>query len=121
ESTVVASIHALKQSGKNVVSQTDFKQLQEKLAKRDADEVVAKAVIDGKITPEQKDWATQYAKDNLDGFKIFVAKAPVVVPVGALPDADQKLDATKMSDSVLTVAKMMDVDEADLKTFGGIQ
>jgi len=121
ESTVVASIHALKQSGKNMVSQDQFDQLQAKLTKRDADEVVAKAMTDGKITPDQKDWATKYATDDLDGFRIFVSKAPVVIPLKKLPDGNQENDTLNMSDSILNVAKMMDVDEADLKEFGGLE
>ena len=121
ESTVVASIHALKQSGKNMVSKEDFEALAAKLAKRDSDEIVAKALTDGKITPDQKAWAAEYATRDLEGFKTFVSKAPVVVPLKKLPDGNQENDNINMSDSILNVAKMMDVDEADLKTFGGIQ
>lgn len=121
ESTVVASIHALKQSGKNMVSKEDFEALAAKLAKRDSDEIVAKALDDGKITPDQKEWATKYATRDLEGFMTFVSKAPVVVPLKKLPEGNQENDNLNMSDTVLNVAKMMDVDEADLKEFGGLK
>lgn len=121
ESTVVASIHALKQTTKTMVSQEDFKTLQDKLAKRDADEVVAKAVAEGKITPDMKEWADDYAMNDLAGFKTFIAKAPVVIPTKKLPSGDRQETLTTLSDSVMTVAKLMDVDEVDLKEFGGLQ
>lgn len=116
-STVVASIHALKQGEKTMVSKADFEALQQKLAKRDAEEAVAAALKAGKITPDQKDWADNYAASDLAGFNTFVAKAPVVVPLGELnkqkttPD-DPALDATTQQ-----VAKMMGVSDEDLKKY----
>ncbi len=121
ESTVVASIHALKQTGKTMVSRADFDALQARLNGRDAKEVVAKAMSVGKITPDQLAWATKYATDDLDGFTTFVAKAPVVVPVGELGAGGGAGYDQPASDAVLAVAKMMDVDEADLKTYGGLE
>lgn len=121
ESTVVASIHALKQKEKNMVSQEDFDSLKNTLAERDATEVVAKAMAEGKITPDQKAWADDYAKGDLAGFRVFVAKAPVVIPLEKLKDSKKDDPATIINDSTLAVAKMMDVDEADLKKFGGLE
>ena len=66
-STVVASIHALRQTEKTMVSREDFDQLQAKLTKRDASEAVAAAMNDGKITPDQQTWAEKYAERDLDG------------------------------------------------------
>ena len=120
-STVVASIHALNQTEKTMVSKADFEALQAKLLDRDVDEVVAKATADGKITPDQKDWAEKYAKSDLDGFKTFVAKAPVVVPIGDLPKGKDEKKEGELDAATLTVAKLMDVDEADLKKFGSVQ
>jgi phage I-like protein len=64
-----------------MVSKADFDALQKKLVEKDANEAVEKAMIAGKITPAQKEWAEQYAKNDLNGFNIFVSKAPVVIPV----------------------------------------
>jgi len=120
ESTVVASIHALKQSGKGMVSAADFAALQQKVAEREATEVVAKAMAQGKITPDQKDWATEYAGRDLAGFNVFVSKAPVVMPLQKLPAGDNRTENSITDETVLAVAKLMDVGADDLKTFGGL-
>jgi phage I-like protein len=120
ESTVVASIHALKQTEKTMVSKADFDALTRTLAKRDGDEIVAKAMSDGKITPDQKEWAEEYAGRDLNGFKTFVSKAPVVIPIRKLPEGQTKAEQDALSDSVLAVAKLMDVSAEDLKEYGQI-
>lgn len=120
ESTVVASIHALRQSGRGMVSQADFDALQVKIVERDATEFVAKAMADGKITPDQQPWAIEYAKRDPDGFQIFVSKAPVVMPMAKLPKGDTQVKTDISDETVLAVAKMMDVGAEDLKTFGGL-
>jgi len=120
-STVVASIHALKQTGKGTVSREDFDKLQKDLRKRDADGIVAKATAEGKITPDQKDWAAEYAERDLEGFKTFVAKAPVVVPVKDLAKKEIKADDVIADEAVLNVAKMFGNTSEDIKKYGGIQ
>jgi phage I-like protein len=117
-STVVASIHALKQKDKGMVPREEFDRLQEKIAGQEAERVVAKAMAAGKITPDQKDWATEYAKRDKAGFETFVAKAPVVIPTNKLPEGDNLPDDAHTDPAVLNVAKMMGVEEADLKTYG---
>lgn len=118
-STVVASIHALKQSTSGAVSRAEFDALQKELRERDATAIVAKATADGKITPDQKDWAMAYARRDLEGFKVFAAKAPVVIPQGALPRQDKTPDAV-VDAAVLTVAKLMGNTADDLKQFSGV-
>jgi len=119
-STVVASIHALKQTGKGTVSREDFEKLQKDLRKRDADEIVAKAMAEGKITPDQKEWAAQYAERDLEGFKTFVAKAPVVVPMDKLPKKETRADDVIANEAVLNVAKMFGNTPEDIKKYGGL-
>lgn len=119
-STVVASIHALKQSTKGGVSREEFDKMKKDLRKRDADEIVAKAMAEGKVTPDQKEWADAYALRDLEGFKTFVAKAPVVIPVEELPDQKKKGEGV-IDETVLQVAKMMDNTEEDIKKYGGVQ
>jgi len=56
--------------------------LEAKQARSDAEGLVAMALTEGKITPAQKDWAIDYAAKDAEAFKVFVAKAPKVVPLG---------------------------------------
>jgi len=118
-STVVASIHALKQSGKGTVSREEFDKIQNDLRKRDAEEIVAKALDTGKITPDQKDWATEYAERDLEGFKVFVSKATVVVPMDKLPKKQSRTDDAMADEAVLNVAKMFGNTPEDIKKYGG--
>ena len=118
ESVAVASIHALKQAGKTGVSLEDFNALKQEVADRKAGDAVAVAMAKGKVTPDQKDWALEYAKKDLEGFEVYAAKAPVVVPVEALPGKTERAKDGELSDADLAVAKMMDVDPEDLKKYG---
>lgn len=120
-SVVVASINALKQAPKVMVSKADFDALEAKIAKRDADDAVAAAMTAGKITPDQKDWATDYAARDLAGFQIFVAKAPVVIPTGKLPAGGQGQQDQARDQLTLQVAKMLGVDDEDMKKYGSRQ
>lgn len=119
-STVVASIHALKQGSKGMVSKEEFDKLQKQIREKDAAEIVAKAMADGKVTPDQKDWASQYAERDIEGFKTFVAKAPVVIPVDKLPKQDKKADEVIADEAVLNVAKMFGITTEDIKKHGGL-
>lgn len=116
-SVVVASIHALKQTDKTGVSREEFEKVTKQLADRDAQEVVAKAVADGKITPDQNAWAKEYATRDLEGFKTFVAKAPVVIPVGKLKKKKETTDDIAADETVMAVAKMMGVSAEDIKQY----
>lgn len=118
ETTVVASIHALNQVKKSSVSAEDFKALQDKIAGQEATDAVDTAIAKGKITPDQKDWAQEYATDNLEGFEAFVAKAPVVVPLDQLPRETQKAKTGELTEADLAVASQMDVDPEDIKKYG---
>ncbi|MBW2560798.1 MAG: hypothetical protein JRE40_08085 [Deltaproteobacteria bacterium] len=117
-STVVASIHALKQSAKTGVTREELAALQKQLTDRDAVELVASALAAGKITPDQKDWATKYAESDAAGFTTFVAKAPVVVPLSKLPGKSHESDTAELDGAVLQVAKLMDVSAEDIKKYG---
>jgi hypothetical protein len=43
---------------------------------------VEEAMLAGKISPAQKDWALSYCRRDPESFKTYVDKAPRVVPVG---------------------------------------
>lgn len=111
---VVASIHAIKQVPKTMVPRADFDALRAKVEGQEAETLVAAALKEGKITPDQKDWATTYAKADAAGFTTFVAKAPQVVPVGGLPPGSPPQEDGALSPEEKLVAKQMGVDEADL-------
>lgn len=116
-STVVASIHALNQTAKNGVSKADFDALSKKLLDRDVTEVVAKALAAGKVTPDQKDWATEYATKDLAGFETFVAKAPVIIPMEKLGGHTKKEKSGAFDETTKTIAASMGLTDEDLKTY----
>jgi len=120
-STVVASIHALKQTGDNGVSREEFDKLLAERAEDNATDAVAAAMKVGKVAPASKDWALAYAKDDLKGFTTFVSKAPVVVPVDELPGKKNDDKDGKLTEADLNIAKMMGVSADDIKKYGGDQ
>jgi phage I-like protein len=80
-----AVILAMKQGDSNgMVLAGKVATLETQLKKRDADEVVELAMKEGKVTPAQREWADKYAASDLEGFRTFASKAPVVIPVGTL-------------------------------------
>lgn len=110
KSEVVASIHALKQRpGADVLR--EIAALKAKLAARDRDELVASAIAAGKITPAQKEWAEKYALGDPEGFKLFIAKAPQVVPVGGLPLPTSTGGAKGIEEAQLEINKMMGISD----------
>jgi len=119
ESVVVASIHALKQTSKTSVSVEDFNALQKKITDRDATDAVVAAMAKGKVTPDQKDWAMDYATKDLEGFKVYVSKAPVVIPMEKLPDKTETSNDLVKDEAVIQVAKSMGVDLEDIKKYNG--
>ena len=118
-STVVASIHALNQNSKNTVSKAEFDALSKKLLDRDVEEVIAKALTEGKITPDQKEWAVGYAEKDMKGFETFIAKATAVVPVGKLPGKKTEVDPVEADAVTMEIAKSMGLSAEDIKTYGG--
>lgn len=102
---VAASIMALKAGAPD--TQAELLALKQRMAERDADEEVQKALKAGKITAAQSEWAKSYALKDMEGFKCFVDKAPVVVPQGKLALKDAP-----------AVPETEDVDVAILKNMG---
>jgi len=90
ESEIIGTIEAMKQSHTKIDDVVkELNTLKSGLIQRDADGAVEMAMKEGKITPAQKDWALDYAKRDLEGFRVFVSKAPVVVIEGKVV-TDQK-------------------------------
>lgn len=113
---VAASIMALKTGTPD--AQAELLALKQRMQERDADEEVQKALKAGKITAAQSGWAKSYALKDMDGFKGFVEKAPVVVPPGKLELKDAP--AAPGSDEVdVAILKNMGVSMEDVKKYGG--
>lgn len=113
---VAASIMALKTGTPD--TQAELLALKQRMQERDADEEVQKALKAGKITAAQSGWAKSYALKDMDGFKGFVEKAPVVVPPGKLELKDAP--AAPGSDEVdVAILKNIGVSMEDVKKYGG--
>lgn len=116
---VAAAIMALKNPS-GYVPISEFKALKERLDKKDSDELVTKALKDGKISAAQKAWADEYALKDPKGFQKFVEKAPQVVPVGEIDFTDGKQRGAQKQDEVsMTVCKMLGISDDDLQKYGG--
>ncbi|MFZ2448095.1 MAG: phage protease [Syntrophobacteraceae bacterium] len=109
KSEVVATIHALRQ---NPDLTLEVAALKEKLAGRERDDLVSDALRDGKITPAQREWAENYALGDPEGFRLFVAKAPRVIPFGAI---DPQPRGTRVNahpgDNQLHINKLVGISE----------
>jgi len=115
-SEVVGTIHALAQN-KDAVSPEEFRTMKQKIAERDRDDLVAMAMSQGKITPAQKDWADEYALKDPAGFKVYVAKAAVVVPLDKIKISEEDKTGA-IGEQTLVVAKMMGISKETLEKYG---
>ncbi|MDI3480799.1 MAG: hypothetical protein PWQ97_454 [Tepidanaerobacteraceae bacterium] len=101
------------------VSIQEFNQLKEKLQKKETAELVEMALKQGKVTPAQKEWAEKYAEKDPDGFKVFVEKAPVVVPLNKITDSKDS-DKPIIDDTQMLVNKMLGISDDEFKkAYGG--
>jgi len=91
--------------------------MKQKIAERDRDDLVAMAMSQGKITPAQKDWADEYALKDPAGFKVYVAKAAVVVPLDKIKISEEDKTGA-IGEQTLVVAKMMGISKETLEKYG---
>lgn len=119
ESEVIATIHALKQNTVSGVNAQEFFALKKEFEEQKRDELVQLALSQGKITPAQKEWAEKYALDDPKGFKVFINKAPQVVPVGGRGDEFKYSKESKgQLDEVQTIInKQLGVDDELFKKY----
>lgn len=108
---VTASIMALKSSG----SDAQVLALKKRLDQKEADEVVKGALETGKITAAQTEWAKEYALKDPTGFKAFVDKAPVAVPLGKTQTVESKKETKTEVDPM--VLKNLGMSEEDIKKY----
>ena len=117
-SEAAAAIMALK-SGIDSTAAGRLRELEEKLAKRDADDAVEMALKSGKIAPAQKEWAKDYALKSLEGFKSFLEKAPQVVPMSEIAGGEAlALKGKKPDEATMLICKQLGVSAEDLEKYG---
>lgn len=90
--------------------------LKKEMEERAADDLVQTALKDGKITAAQTDWAKSYAVSDREGFKAFVAKAPVVVPQGKMDLKDAPGSGGDVSVDV-KILKNCGLTQEDIKKY----
>ena len=117
-SEVKASILAFKQGIKtsNDLAK-EVKELKEKLLAKETEEIVEMALKEGKITPAQKEWALDYARKDIEGFKVYVQKAPQIVPVGDGIVKPVKQNVDGLDDATIMIAKQMEISVDDIKKY----
>ena len=93
----------------------DIHALKQELLQRAAEDLVQTALKDGKITAAQKEWAAAYALSDKEGFKAFVDKAPVVVPVGKVDTVEKKNPGNAGID--MKILKNCGLTEEDVKKY----
>jgi phage I-like protein len=82
-SEVTGTVMAMKQAALQVEDLRDkLTAVEAALRKKGAEEVVAEAMNNGKVTPAQRDWALEYALRDPEGFRVFAAKAARVIHTG---------------------------------------
>lgn len=120
KSEIVGTILALKQPG-NLVSMQEFQALKKSVADRDRNDLVTLAFSQGKIAPAQKEWAEGYAGRDPEGFKVFIAKAPVVVPIGGDGGENRQAGGNKgMDDTQLMINKQLGISDEKFKKFSTV-
>jgi len=90
--------------------------IKNKMSEKEAAEAVENAMQSGKITPAQKDWATDYAKRDLAGFQVFVSKAPVIVQKSKVA-GNEKPTINDLDAIQLEINKMCGIDIETFKKY----
>ncbi len=63
-------------------TEAELQALKARLTMETADRVVEEALKAGKVSPAQRGWALEYCRRDLEGFRIYVERAPKLVPTG---------------------------------------
>lgn len=115
---ISAAIVAFKANAGETVSKADYLELKARIDKQDGEQLVEVALKSGKLTPDLKEWATEYALKDATGFKAFIDKAPEVVPMGEIGRGDDKKKADVASEDTLKVCKDLGVSKEDVEKYG---
>ncbi len=115
ENRCEGKILALK-NGSGMVSREEFEALKSKLDGKNAEEMVAQAMKDGKVTPANKDWAFNYAKENPEGFTEYCKNAVAFVAEGEQASR-QVTGRDGLTDTEIAVCKQFGGDPKKLGEF----
>ncbi len=96
---VTASIMQLKAG--NTEDKAEILRLKGLLAGKEVDDLVVKALKEGKISKAQQEWAKEYALKDQEGFKRFIEIAPAVVPMNKMDLKDAPKDDPDINMEVL--------------------
>lgn len=115
---VTSKIMSLKADNAEDGWKTKYEELENRMNKKEADELVLKALKEGKISKSQKEWAEEYALKDKKSFEKFLEKAPQVVPMGEIqvPNSTKKVDLN--DETTLEICKSMGVSKADIEKYG---
>jgi phage I-like protein len=82
-SQVKGGLDALKAGNAQLAAlQEELAALKDRLSEETALRAVEEAILAGKLSPAQRDWALSYCRQDPDSFQTYVDQAPRVVPVG---------------------------------------
>lgn len=82
-SQLKGSLEALKAGGPQIKTlQEELAALKARMTEETTARAVEEAMLAGKITPAQRDWALSYCRRDPENFKMYVEQAPRVVPIG---------------------------------------
>lgn len=115
---VTSKIMSLKSAKTDEGWKTKYQELEQRMNKKEADELVLKALKEGKISKEQKGWAEEYALKDKQSFEKFLEKAPVVVPMGQIQVANNVKKADVDDETTLAICKAMGVSKEDIEKYG---
>lgn len=113
--TVMALKSAEGQAGEISNLKSQISSLKAEMAKRDAENLIAGAMKEGKVTPAQKDWASAYAERDPEGFKVFIAKAPVIVQTGEIAGSGTAGVGSALEEVQMAVNKALGISEETFK------
>jgi len=88
--------------------------LDTKLRENEASTMVAQAITDGKITPKQKEWASDYAKNNPEGFIAFTENASKVIDLEESGGEGGDTSDVALTQKDIEVGKTMGISEEEL-------
>ncbi|MFP3866884.1 MAG: phage protease [Desulfobacteraceae bacterium] len=112
-SQIQGTITALKSGSAHAESlQKVVAKLQAAQEERASQDLMEQALKSGKVTPAQREWAIEYARQDPEGFKVFLAQAPKVIPVGEKLELKEECKPKPtLSSSQLEINQLMGISE----------
>lgn len=87
--------------------------LKAQVAQEKADAAVREAMSAGKVAPAMKEWATDYAKRDPEGFAAFCKATPAIVPTAAPTAPVVACNADTLTEEDRQACLMLGISEAD--------